>query len=64
MTRLCVKATLAAVLAVLAACTDLSQAPDPIRAEAELQAAAGYSVATSHTHDFERAMVLASDRER
>lgn len=61
MTMIHVKATLCVLLVLLPACTDLSQATDPLWAEAELQDAARPSIAASRTHDFERALVLAAD---
>ncbi|HEV2286287.1 MAG TPA: hypothetical protein VGR80_09605 [Steroidobacteraceae bacterium] len=63
MTMFYVKATLTLLLAVLSACTDLSQLSDSVRAEPELQASAGQSLALSQTHDLERALMLATGRE-
>ena len=64
MNMIYVKAAFTVLLAVLPACTDLSQAPDPVWAGAELQANAGHGLASSRTHDFERALALAADHER
>lgn len=58
-----VTATFSVLLLVLPACTDLSQAPDPVWAEADFQAVAQHSIAGSRTHDFERALMLAADHE-
>ena len=59
-----VKATLPALLAVLAACTGVSAAPDPMRTEAELQAAEGRGLAAWQTHEFERAMMVAAHHKQ
>ena len=64
MTMFYLKATLTLLLAVLSACTDLSQSSDSVRTESELQAAAGHGLACSQTHDFEHALILATDRQR
>ncbi|MGO9852668.1 MAG: hypothetical protein ACLPTM_13770 [Steroidobacteraceae bacterium] len=63
MTMLCLKATLPALLALLAACAGVSAARDALRAEAE-QAAEGRGFAVSQTHDFERALTVAASHKQ
>lgn len=58
-----IKTTLPALLAVFAACTDVSPASDPLRAEAELQAAEARGFDAPRTHDFERALMVAADHK-
>jgi hypothetical protein len=58
MVMLYVKAALSVLVAVLAACTDVSQASGAMRAEAELQAAEARGLAASQTQGFERAQIV------
>jgi hypothetical protein len=59
-----IKATLPVLLAALAACTGVSPSPDSMRTEAELRADEARGSAASHTHDFERALMVAACHKR